>query len=1030
MKYGGVDLTVGGRVTQGNYHLEWWFLPAPAAGAANLVLTPAANTWVSAAVYSISGITSVASFLAALDWASAAGTSTAPSVAIGSRTGDLVLDLVTQQANNQTYAVGAGQSKIYGQDSLANTDVKTASSQEAGAASVTMSWTLGTSGTWAIMAITLPDATVTSTVERASLADIVEAVTPPGTERVSAAGLVEATNPVALERASAARIVVATQSGSSPFRTSSADLVVASVSGQPVLVSKACIVVATRQRGATTYSGGTFEAEIAKLQRVMRAYIRFSSDENPSVTNLGTRLYGKIWDNTGAVPVKGTVTSFGSYPRALANFDQTIETAAIAPELLDPDNEWSMLAATPWNLVNRWMAFGLRMLSDGGSSLDQDILTAQILNPTFPGGHVRLDTRVTLGDYLGTKVPKRLVSTDDWPNADPEARGTAVPIIYGDKSAAARPGIINFTGIAVSPSGQPAIVMNAATAVPGGSGNLTDQGWYYAATPFVGGVATAPISNMVGPVFVDAVNNAIQLDFTVPGSAPDEIQIFRSANPWGQSNVTTIPGVTGSSTYLDASPTEEESPWILNYRYQVYYWLSAIYAGQELPAVGPLLFELAPDNRSGKTISLSWDPVVGATGLVLRRASQLYHFPLGYDREVAISPSSTAFLDDPTITSAVTLPTSFSTPASGALRLLCVDLENFIYRVAGHPCKKIAEVFVTRSADSPPVPVLQVAGVDYTAYTTVKNGNTYQVIQFTTDQGSNLVTANVIGIADIPDSTGNDDGAGTTIVRGIKQFEHFLLNWVFNDWRSGDWYTDTDFRPGLINRASFTAADLESENRAPSGYIGAGALTEQRDVSAVIQDWINSFDLNFFQSLANEFNVSLDPISVASVSGYPSFQPKESIFRKTFECRLETQKMANRIPYVAGPELNGFTFSNEVADTAAQTSYGVSGVPLVLTGPLYTIVWSRDPTTVLSVMSRVLQYFTNPPVKAVFATPLAALTNELGDFVRVTHRYGVSSVSTGWTDRLCKIIRIEVDFDNLLAWVTVSDANAALAVPP
>ena len=89
--------------------------------------------------------------------ATATGTSTTASVAVTSAANELVVDVVA--ANNATLSVGASQTSRW--NTAVSGSVRGAHSQEAGAASVTMSWTVGSSVAWATLGVALKQATTT-----------------------------------------------------------------------------------------------------------------------------------------------------------------------------------------------------------------------------------------------------------------------------------------------------------------------------------------------------------------------------------------------------------------------------------------------------------------------------------------------------------------------------------------------------------------------------------------------------------------------------------------------------------------------------------------------------------------------------------------------------------------------------------------------------------------------------------------------------------------------------------------------------
>lgn len=88
--------------------------------------------------------------------AKATGTSVTPSVVVTSEADDLVVDAVAMIAlAADSFTVGSGQTSISSLHNGSGSLIRGACSYEAGAASVTMSWTNGTSFSWATMGVTV-----------------------------------------------------------------------------------------------------------------------------------------------------------------------------------------------------------------------------------------------------------------------------------------------------------------------------------------------------------------------------------------------------------------------------------------------------------------------------------------------------------------------------------------------------------------------------------------------------------------------------------------------------------------------------------------------------------------------------------------------------------------------------------------------------------------------------------------------------------------------------------------------------------
>lgn len=157
LTYGGVALTKIGS-SNVRYGVELWRLVGPTVGTANLV----ANWSGSSDMVGWSGsFTNVNQTTPHGAIAVANNTSSfAPSVTIGSAPGELVIDTLATRGSANSTTAGAGQTLICS-GALGNggTDGRGASSSEAGAASVTMSWTMGTLRSWEMAAVSLKPGT-------------------------------------------------------------------------------------------------------------------------------------------------------------------------------------------------------------------------------------------------------------------------------------------------------------------------------------------------------------------------------------------------------------------------------------------------------------------------------------------------------------------------------------------------------------------------------------------------------------------------------------------------------------------------------------------------------------------------------------------------------------------------------------------------------------------------------------------------------------------------------------------------------
>ena len=152
--YNGVSLSQVTTFGNGAQYVELWRLVAPATGANTLALSynnagPTAKVAVRAVSYTgVDGTTPLGSL------SSATGTSKTPTVTLSSASGELVADFVSPYSAGIDLTVGSGQTSRAEVDNASSGFVCYGVSDEAGAASVTMSWSwTSANDSWFIGAI-------------------------------------------------------------------------------------------------------------------------------------------------------------------------------------------------------------------------------------------------------------------------------------------------------------------------------------------------------------------------------------------------------------------------------------------------------------------------------------------------------------------------------------------------------------------------------------------------------------------------------------------------------------------------------------------------------------------------------------------------------------------------------------------------------------------------------------------------------------------------------------------------------------
>jgi len=156
--YAGAPLTNIGVQANGDVvRIEMWRLVNPPSGTANVVVTLSGQAKAVCGATSWTGVhqtTPLGTFV------SATGSTNAPTVNASSATNEVVQDTVAAQGT-VTATVGAGQTQRWNAGTsgqAAATNVRGAGSTEPGAATVTMSYSLSASASWAIGAVSLKPA--------------------------------------------------------------------------------------------------------------------------------------------------------------------------------------------------------------------------------------------------------------------------------------------------------------------------------------------------------------------------------------------------------------------------------------------------------------------------------------------------------------------------------------------------------------------------------------------------------------------------------------------------------------------------------------------------------------------------------------------------------------------------------------------------------------------------------------------------------------------------------------------------------
>jgi len=160
----------------GQRYFQLWFLPNPGSTTANVVITPNISTEIVAGALNVNNPDLDRPYE---NLVFQQVTSTTPSLNVTSATGDLVVDFIVTDGNNQVFTEGAGQTALFKQSSIANALEKGAISTEAGGATVAMSWGLTVSDIITQAGFSIPDVGTVADVAARATQSFIEAVIAP-----------------------------------------------------------------------------------------------------------------------------------------------------------------------------------------------------------------------------------------------------------------------------------------------------------------------------------------------------------------------------------------------------------------------------------------------------------------------------------------------------------------------------------------------------------------------------------------------------------------------------------------------------------------------------------------------------------------------------------------------------------------------------------------------------------------------------------------------------------------------------------
>lgn len=153
-----------------------------------------------------------------------------------------------------------------------------------------------------------------------------------------------------------------------------------------------------------------------------------------------------------------------------------------------------------------------------------------------------------------------------------------------------------------------------------------------------------------------------------------------------------------------------------------------------------------------------------------------------------------------------------------------VDTENYVYLVAFGYLKEVTNVYVDGTKTTS----------GFTITHPVVNGKQFTCIDFSGDQSTSIITADVQGY----ENQGN--GSGTLVTSPVRQIEHVLENFIFGDYQSGTWASGV----APIDDMTLAIADnfMLDEGYEGSVYIADDQI-KGRDF---VNDWLKTWEMRAY----------------------------------------------------------------------------------------------------------------------------------------------------------------------------------------
>lgn len=275
------------------------------------------------------------------------------------------------------------------------------------------------------------------------------------------------------------------------------------------------------------------------------------------------------------------------------------------------------------------------------------------------------------------------------------------------------------------------------------------------------------------------------------------------------------------------------------------------------------------------------------------------------------------------------------------------------------------------------------------------------------------------------------DGTGELIRSASHQLAHFIINFVFGDYRYGNWPAIPTLPDGtpVFERASVDRVRAIHDARLSGGYeTGWGFGTNGSDVKSGEQ-WAAALQVGTDIQLGLRHTGAMLMDTLDENADTTTLTEFDQTNINEFTVNPDIDSFQNAMSYDAGPEPATGRMSlpvKRITDPTSITNWGETRE-----GGKWTNIACRRQNVADNVAQKALAYEANVPIKGSFITDFRALKLRAGQLIKVSSEFGLGT--TGWTTRILRTTAVfalanETEMRCRVQWEDVNDRMAVTAL--